>query len=70
MAKQTTKSADNDVQGLFDPKGYENIFTTWASVNERMVSLAVETGTRMTDFASETSKETLSNIREVTQVRD
>lgn len=70
MAKQTAKSAANDIQGLFDPKGYENIFKTWASMNERMVSLAVETGTRMTDFASEASKETLSNMREVTQVRD
>lgn len=70
MAKQTARTAANDIQKLFDPKGYEDVFKTWASVNERMASLAFETGTRVTDLASETAKEALSNIRELTQVRD
>ena len=39
-------------------------------MNERMVSLSVEAGTRVTDIASETAKDALSNLRELTQVRD
>lgn len=70
MAKQNAKSAANEFQNLFDPKGYEGIFKSWASLNERMASLAVETGTRMTDIASETAKEALANVRDLTQVRD
>ena len=70
MAKQSTKSAANDIQSLFDPQGYQNVFKTWASMNERMMSLAVESGTRVTDIASATAKETFSNVRDLTQARD
>ncbi len=70
MAKQNAKSAANDMQSLFDPQGYQDVFKTWASMNERMASIAVEAGTRATDIASETAKEAFSNIRELTQVRD
>ena len=70
MAKQTTKSAARDIQSLFDPQGYQDVFKTWASMNERMMSLAVESGTRVTDIASETAKETISNVRDLTQARD
>ena len=70
MAKQNAKSTANDIQSLFDPKGYQDIFKSWASTSERMGSLAVETGTRMTDIASKTMQETLSNIREMSHVRD
>ena len=70
MAKQSTKSAANDIQNLFDPQGYQDVFKTWADMNERMMSLGVEAGTRMTDIASETAKETFSNVRDLTQARD
>ena len=70
MAKQTTKSAATDIQSLFDPQGYQDVFNTWASMNERMTSLAVEAGTRVTDIASETAKETFTNVRDLTQARD
>lgn len=70
MAKQNATSAATDFQSLFDPKGYQDVFKTWASINERMASLAVETGTRVTDIASETTKEALANIRELSEVRD
>lgn len=70
MAKQNTKSATNDLQGLFDPKGYEDIFKTLTSANERMTSIFVETATKSTDIAAETAKEAFSNLREVTAVRD
>jgi hypothetical protein len=70
MAKQTRKTATNDTQSLFDLQGYQDAFKTWASMNERVTSLAVETGTRATDIASETTKDTLSNVRELTQARD
>jgi len=70
MAKQNTQSAANDIQNMFDPRGYQNVFKTWASMNERMANIAVEAGTRSTDIASETAKEAFDNIREVSQVRD
>jgi hypothetical protein len=70
MAKQNTKSATNDIQSLFDPKGYEDIFKTLASANERMTSIVVETATKSTDIASDTAKEAFSNLREATAVRD
>ena len=43
MAKQNTKSATSDLQGLFDPKGFEDIFKTLTSANERMTSIFIET---------------------------
>ena len=70
MATKNTQSAANDIQSLFDPKGYQDVFKTVASANERMTSVAVEAGTRSTDIASESTKEAFANIREVTQVRD
>jgi uncharacterized membrane protein YgaE (UPF0421/DUF939 family) len=70
MAKQNAKSATNDLQNLFDPQGYQDVFKTWASMNERMASIAVDAGTRAADMANETTKETLSNMRELTQVRN
>jgi hypothetical protein len=39
-------------------------------VNERVASITVEAGTRATDVASETTKQALANVRELTQVRD
>lgn len=70
MTKQNAKSAVNDMQSLFNPQGYQDMFKTWASMNERMASLAVEAGNRVADMASETTKEALANVRELTQVRD
>ncbi len=70
MAKQNAKSAANDLQNLFNPQGYQDIVKTWASMNERMASIAVEAGTRATDIAGATAKEALSNVRELAQVRD
>jgi hypothetical protein len=70
MAKQNAKSATNDLQNLFDPQGYQDVFKTWASMNERMASIAVDAGTRATDIASETTKEALSNMRDLTKGRD
>ena len=70
MAKQNAKSAANDIQNLFDLQGYQDVFKTWSSMNERMASIAIEAGTRATDIASATTKEALSNLRDLTQVRD
>ncbi|MEP3329844.1 YebC/PmpR family DNA-binding transcriptional regulator [Sedimentitalea sp.] len=70
MAKQNSKSAANDIQNLFDPQGYQGVFKTWASMNERMASIAIDAGTRANDIASETTKEALSNMRDLTKVRD
>ncbi|PZX10381.1 phasin protein [Palleronia aestuarii] len=67
---QGTKSAANDIQSLFDPQGYQNVFRTMANSNERLTQVMVETGTRSTKIFSETSKEALSNLRELGQVRD
>ncbi|SER88147.1 Phasin protein [Tranquillimonas rosea] len=70
MAKQNTKSAATDLQNLFDPQGYQDIFQSWAQTGERMMGIATEAATRSTDIASESAKETFSNLREVSQVRD
>jgi hypothetical protein len=70
MAKQSTESAAHDIQSLFDPQGYQDVFKTWASMNERMMSLAVEAGTRATDIASGAANQTFSNVRDLTQARD
>lgn len=70
MAKQNAKNTANDLNNLFDPQGYQDVFKTWTSSNERMASFAIEAGTRATDIASETAKEALTNLRELTQVRD
>ncbi len=70
MAKQNAKSVANEMQSLFDPQGYQDVFKTLAKVNERMASITVDAGTRATDIASETTKQALGNLRELTQVRD
>ncbi len=70
MAKQNAKSATTDIQNMFDPKGYQDVFKTWASTTERMTAIAVEAATRSTDIASDAAKETFSNLRDVTTVRD
>ncbi len=70
MAKQNAKSAASEIQNLFDPQGYQDVFKTLARMNERMASITVEAGTRATDIASETTKQALANVRELTQVRD
>ncbi|MGI3213403.1 phasin family protein [Roseovarius tibetensis] len=70
MAKQNTKSASNDIQSLFDPQGFQDVFKTLTSANERMTSIFVETATKSTDIAADTAKEAFSNLREVTTVRD
>ena len=70
MAKQNQKSAANDIQNLFDPQNYQNVFKTWATTNERLTELMVGAGERTTDITSETAKEAFSNLRDVSQVRD
>ena len=71
MAKQNnTKSAANDVQNLFDPQNYQNVFKTWANMNERFTQVMVDAGERTTEITSETAKEALSNLRDVSQVRE
>ena len=40
MAKQNAKSPANDIQNLFDPQGYQDVFNTWAGMNERMATVA------------------------------
>jgi hypothetical protein len=70
MAKQNAKSAPNDMQKLFDPQGYQDVFKTFGTMNERLMSIAVEAGTRSTDVASDAAKETFANLRELSQVRD
>ncbi|MDF2235728.1 phasin family protein [Albimonas sp. CAU 1670] len=69
MAKQTAKSTAKNMQSPFASQGFQDIFMTWATINERMAAFAVEAGTRATDMASEIAKEALSNVRELSQVR-
>ena len=71
MAKQNdTKSAANDVQSMFDPQNYQNVFKTFATMNERFTQMMVDAGERTTEISSETAKEAFSNLRDVAQVRE
>ena len=70
MAKQDQKSAANDMQSMFDPQNYQNVFKTWANMNERLTSIIVDAGQRSTEIVSEATHESLANLREMTQVRD
>jgi hypothetical protein len=70
MTKKNTKSATNDIQSLFDPQGFQDVFKTLTSANERMASIVIEAATKSTDIAVDTAKEAFSNLREVTAVRD
>ncbi|QFU09330.1 Phasin protein [Rhodobacteraceae bacterium THAF1] len=70
MAKQSNKAAANDMQSMFDPQNYQNVFKTWAEMNERVTTMMVEAGQRSVDIAHETANESFSNIRDVAQVRE
>lgn len=70
MAKQNAKSAINDMQTLFDPRGYQDVFKTWASFNERVSGIMTDAARKSTDIASGTAQEAISNLRDVTTVRD
>jgi hypothetical protein len=70
MAIQNTQFAVDNVHGMFNAQGYQNVIKPWASMNERMTSIFVDSGTRLIDIVSEKTKEAFSNLREVTQVRD
>ena len=70
MVKQNQKSAANDIQNMFDPQNYQNVFKTWANMNERLTSIMVEAGERATEITSGTAKEAFSNLRDVAQVRE
>lgn len=70
MAKQNAKSAANDIQSLFDPQGYQDVFKTWASFNERLTGVMVDAASKTTEIVHETTQEALDNVREVSQVRD
>ena len=69
-ATETMESAAHQMQSMFNAQGYQNVLRTWAGMNERMTSIFVDAGTRSIDIMSEKTKEALSNLRDVTQVRD
>lgn len=69
MANQNAQSI-RDFQSLFNPRGYQDVFRTWARTNERLASILAAAGTRSTDIASDTTKESLANLRDVSQVRE
>ncbi len=68
--QQNAKSAANDIQSMFNPQGYQDIFKTWAQMNERVTGLMVDAAEKATEIAQGTTQEALSNVREVAQVRD
>lgn len=71
MAKQNnTKAAANDIQSMFDPQHYQNVFKTWANMNERFTQVMVDAGERATEINTKTAKEAFSNLRDVGQVRE
>ena len=70
MTTQNTQTAMFDIQSLFDPKGSQDLFETMASMNERMTAIFVDAGTRSVEIMTATTKQSLSNLRDVAQVRE
>jgi len=70
MAAQNTTSAAEDMQRLFDPRGYQDLFRTWARYNERMASVVVEAASKTSEIANGTAQEAFSNLRDVTAVKE
>lgn len=70
METQNMNAATQSFQSMFNAQGYQNVFKTWATINERVASILIDTGTRSVDIMSDKTKEALTNLREVTQVRD
>ncbi|WP_299822402.1 phasin family protein [uncultured Jannaschia sp.] len=70
MSYQIPNAAAGNLQSLFSPQDGQGLLKKWAGMNARMTSLFVKAGNQSVDIMSNTSKEALSNLREVTQVRD
>lgn len=70
MTNQSTKSAATEIQSLFNPQGNQDVIKMWASMNERLTEIVVDAGTRSIDILGNTTKEALSNLSEVMQVRE
>ena len=70
MTTHNTQTAMFDIQSLFNPKGSQELFKTMASMNERMTAIFVEAGTRSVEIMTATTKQSLSNLSEVAQVRE
>ncbi|MGY3436431.1 MULTISPECIES: phasin family protein [unclassified Marinovum] len=70
MTTQNTQTAMFDIQNLFNPKGSQDLFKSVASMNERMTAIFVEAGTRSVEIMTATTKQSLSNLSEVAQVRE
>jgi len=68
MTKQTKKTTTT--QSPVDVQGFQDVFKTMGEMNERMAAIAIEAGTRATDVAHETTKKAISNMRELTQLRN
>lgn len=69
MAKQDTRSAADDMQNLFNPENYQDMFRTMASYNERMAQLVINAAAKSSDVANDTAQQAFSNLREVTSVK-
>ena len=70
MTNQSTKSAATEIQSLFNPQGNQDVIKMWASMNERLTAIFVDAGTQSIDILGNTTKEALSNLSEVMQVRE
>ena len=71
MAKQNkAESTANDIHSMFDPQNYQDVFKTWANMNQRLTNIMVDACERSTEINTETAKETFSNLRDAAQVRE
>ena len=69
MAKQTTRTAANDIQSLFDPKNYQDMLGTWSDYNARVTTLVVDAASKSSDVANDTAQEAFSNVRELASAK-
>ena len=71
MAKTDTTSAlFPEIPTLFGAGAFGDGWKTWASFGSRLSGLTLETASKSTDIATDASKETISNLRFVTTIRD
>lgn len=71
MAKtDTTASIFKEIPNIFEHGALRDGLKSWASYSSRLSGLTLDVASKSTDITIEASKETISNLRNVTTVRD
>lgn len=71
MAKtDTTANVFKDIPNVLETGALRDGFRAWASFGSRLSGLTLDVASKSTDITTEASMETISNLRNITTVRD